>query len=86
MVIGLKVGVVKKYIKQSALLPMSTPTCYLRCPYGRMDVLVNNAGLMAIPPLSDACTDEWDRMNDIKGLLYGVTAALPVFHPRDALK
>lgn len=49
--------------------------------FGRLDVMVNNAGLMAIAPLSKLRTDEWDRMIDInvKGLLYGVAAALPVF-------
>jgi NADP-dependent 3-hydroxy acid dehydrogenase YdfG len=49
--------------------------------YGRIDVLVNNAGLMAIAPMSEVRTDEWDRMIDIniKGLLYGIAAALPVF-------
>lgn len=49
--------------------------------FGRLDVLINNAGLMAIAPLSERRTDEWDRMIDIniKGLLYGVAAALPVF-------
>ena len=49
--------------------------------HGRLDVMVNNAGLMAIAPLSLGKTDEWDRMIDIniKGLLYGVAAALPVF-------
>jgi len=54
--------------------------------YGRIDVLINNAGLMAIAPLSDARTDEWDRMIDIniKGLLYGVAAALPVFQKQNS--
>lgn len=49
--------------------------------YGRIDVLVNNAGLMAIAPLSETKTDEWDRMIDIniKGVLYGIAAALPIF-------
>lgn len=49
--------------------------------FGRVDVLVNNAGLMAIAPLSATKTDEWDRMIDIniKGLLYGIAAALPIF-------
>jgi NADP-dependent 3-hydroxy acid dehydrogenase YdfG len=49
--------------------------------FGKIDVLVNNAGLMAIAPLSVAKTEEWNRMIDIniKGLLYGVAAALPVF-------
>ncbi|MFV8193330.1 SDR family oxidoreductase [uncultured Acinetobacter sp.] len=49
--------------------------------YGRIDVLVNNAGLMSIAPMSLTKTDEWDRMIDIniKGVLYGIAAALPVF-------
>jgi NADP-dependent 3-hydroxy acid dehydrogenase YdfG len=49
--------------------------------FGRVDVLINNAGYMAIAPMSARLTDEWDRMIDIniKGLLYGVAAALPVF-------
>jgi NADP-dependent 3-hydroxy acid dehydrogenase YdfG len=49
--------------------------------YGRVDVVLNNAGLMVIAPMATASTDDWDRMIDIniKGLLYGVAAALPVF-------
>ena len=40
--------------------------------HGRLDVMVNNAGLMAIAPISLAKKDEWDRKIDvnIKGLLY----------------
>jgi NADP-dependent 3-hydroxy acid dehydrogenase YdfG len=49
--------------------------------FGRIDVLINNAGLMAIAPLAKVRADEWDRMIDIniKGVLYGISAALPVF-------
>lgn len=49
--------------------------------FGRIDVLVNNAGLMAIAPLSEVRVEEWDRMIDIniKGVLYGIAAALPHF-------
>lgn len=54
--------------------------------FGRLDVLVNNAGLMAIAPLSEGRVDEWDRMIDIniKGLLYGVAVALPVFQQQNS--
>ncbi len=47
--------------------------------YGRVDVLINNAGLMPQAPLERLKVDEWDRMIDvnIKGVLYGIAAALP---------
>lgn len=49
--------------------------------HGRIDVMINNAGLMAIAPMVKCLTNEWDRMIDIniKGLLYGIAAVLPVF-------
>lgn len=49
--------------------------------FGKVDVLVNNAGVMPIAPLSALLVDEWDKMIDIniKGVLYGIAAALPVF-------
>src|SRR5665213_860889 len=48
---------------------------------GRLDVLVNNAGLMALAPIEKIQVDEWERMIDIniKGVLYGIAAALPIF-------
>jgi len=48
--------------------------------FGRIDVWVNNAGLMSLAPMSAGKTDEWDRMIDIniKGTLYGIAAAMPV--------
>ncbi|WP_175796440.1 SDR family oxidoreductase [Burkholderia anthina] len=48
--------------------------------HGRVDVMLNNAGLMPSAMLSRLHVDEWDRMIDvnIKGVLYGVAAALPV--------
>jgi len=47
--------------------------------FGRVDVILNNAGIMPIAPIEALKVDEWDRQIDvnIKGLLYGVAAALP---------
>jgi len=47
--------------------------------HGRIDVVLNNAGLMPQSPLERGKIDEWDRMIDvnIKGVLYGIAAALP---------
>jgi NADP-dependent 3-hydroxy acid dehydrogenase YdfG len=47
--------------------------------YGRIDVLINNAGLMPQSMLERLKVDEWDRMVDvnIKGVLYGIAAAPP---------
>ncbi len=47
--------------------------------FGRVDVLLNNAGLMPLAPLERLKVDEWDQMIDVnlKGTLYGIAAALP---------
>jgi NADP-dependent 3-hydroxy acid dehydrogenase YdfG len=47
--------------------------------YGRVDVMINNAGLMPQSPLERLKIEEWDRTIDvnIKGVLYGIAAALP---------
>jgi NADP-dependent 3-hydroxy acid dehydrogenase YdfG len=47
--------------------------------YGRIDVMINNAGLMQQSPLERLKIAEWDNMIDvnIKGALYGIAAALP---------
>jgi len=47
--------------------------------FGRIDVLINNAGLMPLSPLERYKLDEWNQMIDvnIKGVLYGIAAALP---------
>jgi NADP-dependent 3-hydroxy acid dehydrogenase YdfG len=48
--------------------------------FGRVDVLINNAGVMPLSALDQLKVDEWDRMIDvnIKGVLYGIAAALPI--------
>lgn len=47
--------------------------------HGRVDVVINNAGLMPHSPLERGKVEDWDRMIDvnIKGVLYGIAAALP---------
>jgi NADP-dependent 3-hydroxy acid dehydrogenase YdfG len=47
--------------------------------HGRVDVIINNAGLMPHSPLERGKVDDWDRMIDVnlKGVLYGIAAALP---------
>ncbi|MAU10283.1 MAG: oxidoreductase [Anaerolineaceae bacterium] len=47
--------------------------------YGRIDVLINNAGIMPRAPLEHLKIDEWNQTIDvnIKGVLYGIAAALP---------
>ncbi|CAN5335359.1 SDR family oxidoreductase [soil metagenome] len=46
--------------------------------FGRIDVLINNAGIMPISMLAQGCVDDWSRMIDvnIKGVLYGIHAVL----------
>jgi len=54
--------------------------------FGRVDVMINNAGLMPQSLLEHLKIDEWDRMIDvnIKGVLYGIAAALPYMKQQKA--
>ncbi|MEH6671871.1 SDR family oxidoreductase [Halopseudomonas sp.] len=54
--------------------------------YDRIDVLVNNAGLMPLSPLDKLKVDEWDTMIDvnIRGVLYGIAAVLPTMRKQHA--
>ncbi len=57
-----------------------------RDTYGRIDVLINNAGLMPLSPLDQLKVDEWEQMVDvnIKGVLYGIAAVLPTMRAQHA--
>ena len=46
--------------------------------FGRIDVLVNTAGIMPVSIIAQGCVDDWNRMIDvnIKGVLYGIHAVL----------
>jgi NADP-dependent 3-hydroxy acid dehydrogenase YdfG len=52
--------------------------------FGRLDVLVSNAGISKIAPISDLDVDGWEAMIDVnlRGVLHGIAAALPVFDAR----
>jgi NADP-dependent 3-hydroxy acid dehydrogenase YdfG len=54
--------------------------------YGRLDVLVSNAGIGPISRFDDLRIEDWEAMIDvnIKGVLYGIAAALPVFRRQGA--
>lgn len=49
--------------------------------YGRLDVMVNNAGIARLSRMDDVPVSDWEEMIDVnlKGTLYGIAAALPIF-------
>jgi NADP-dependent 3-hydroxy acid dehydrogenase YdfG len=73
MAIGFAVDVTKR-AEVEALIQRAVDS------FGRVDVMVNDAGIMPIASVPALKVDEWDRMIDvnIKGLLYGVAAVLPI--------
>lgn len=54
--------------------------------FGRLDVLVSNAGISKIGPVADGDVDGWSAMIDVnvRGVLYGIAAAMPVFRKQGA--
>ncbi|AGW94336.1 MULTISPECIES: SDR family oxidoreductase [Cupriavidus] len=54
--------------------------------FGRIDVLINNAGVMPLSPLNALKVNEWDRMIDvnIRGVLHGIAAVLPAMEQQGA--
>ncbi|WP_018885744.1 SDR family oxidoreductase [Paenibacillus massiliensis] len=52
--------------------------------FGKIDVIVNNAGVMPLSPIAELKVNEWDQMVDvnIKGVLYGIAAVLPFMRER----
>ena len=78
--------ITRKGGKASALVTDVTHAAQVRAlvdaaveQYGRIDVILNNAGVMPHSPLERRKIDDWDRTIDIniKGVLYGIAAALP---------
>jgi NADP-dependent 3-hydroxy acid dehydrogenase YdfG len=59
---------------------------FAQAQFGRVDVLVSNAGLMPLSLLEQLKVEEWDGMIDVnlKGVLYGIAAALPVFKAQNS--
>jgi NADP-dependent 3-hydroxy acid dehydrogenase YdfG len=53
----------------------------VRNDFGRIDVLINSAGIMLIRPLIEVNTEEWETTIDlnIKGTLWGIAAVIPIF-------
>jgi len=56
------------------------------CDHGRLDVIINNAGVAQLSRIDDLPVEDWEEMIDVnlKGVLYGIAAALPVFRKQNS--
>jgi NADP-dependent 3-hydroxy acid dehydrogenase YdfG len=54
--------------------------------FGRLDVIVNNAGMSQLSRIDELDVDGWEEMIDVnlKGVLYGIAAAMPVFRSQNS--
>ena len=68
------------------LADVQTFTEFALKKFSRIDVIINNAGVMPLSPLAELKIDEWNRMIDvnIRGVLHGIAAVLPHMTARKA--
>jgi len=81
---GGEAAYVKLEVKNKADLVRLVDTAVDR--YGRLDVMINNAGVSQLSRIDDLDVDGWEEMIDInlKGVLYGMAAAIPIFNQQQS--
>ncbi len=68
------------------LVDMRSFVEFAKSEFGRIDVIVNNAGVMPLSPLAELRIDEWNWMIDvnIRGVLHGIAAVLPEMNAQES--